>query len=408
MRRQQSLGIQAITLAIGLGFAQLLVAVLFIVTARMIGPDAFGPVASAITLGIVGAGLMDLGATQYWIRESASDRLTQGELNSRASTRLYIVSIIAAAEIAVAGWLAPQFVATGVMLFTTSLSITVLVPLRAACKADYVGWLTLLGRGASVVAFFGLLSVEIAPSVSLWSSLAFGDLLRVVFTYIATPASMQVRLRTRLLSNPWRGARWYLMIFLASNSRQLDLPIVGFLAGPSAAGIYGGVNRWTQPLMLATSAFSSAAAPYFAKELHIRNLRRPLLRATPMLAIPLILCVWLIFEADWLVSLLLGDAYAGSVSVLKWLAGAMILNVLVQPMLTALQARRFDHFAAAISMASVGAQLAIVVTLAPTMGALSAGIAFFASQALQLLGVIACVAAILWRRNVSVISYLRD
>ncbi|BBX17993.1 hypothetical protein CRI77_15370 [Mycolicibacterium duvalii] len=127
-----------------------------------------------------------------------------------------------------------------------------------------------------------------------------------------------------------------------------------------------------------------------------------------MLAIPLILCVWLIFEADWLVSLLLGDAYAGSVSVLKWLAGAMILNVLVQPMLTALQARRFDHFAAAISMASVGAQLAIVVTLAPTMGALSAGIAFFASQALQLLGVIACVAAILWRRNVSVISYLRD
>lgn len=407
MKQQRSLGVQAFTLAIGLGLGQAIIAVLYIVTARSMGPAEYGLLVIAITLGIVGAGLVDLGATQYWIRELASDRITQKELNSRMATRLYIVLVTAVIVTAIAMLIAPRFVATGVILFTHSAASSVLVPLSAERKTDFVGWLMIFGRIMSTIAFFGLLSIGAEPGLSLWTSMAFGNLLLMVSAHFLTPSEMRLRLQTRPLCNPWSGAKWYLMMFLGSNARQLDLPIVGSLGGASAAGLYAGVNRWTQPLVLGTSAFTWAAAPFLARETKLGNLRGPVLRATPILAVPFILCIGLMFAADWLVVLILGEQYAGSGIILKWLAGSILMNIVAQPMLAALQARRFDRLAALVSVVSVGAQLATVAVLAPTIGALSAGVGNFVGRSLELIGVAACVIAILWRRKTSIRSYLR-
>ena len=71
-------------------------------------------------------------------------------------------------------------------------------------------------------------------------------------------------------------------------------------------------------------------------------------------------------------------------------------NTVAQPLIVALQSRRFDHVAAFILLVSVGIQLVVVAALAPMLGALSAGIGFFTSQVLQTTG---CIAAIVWRRE---------
>lgn len=401
--RQRSLGVQALALTLSSAIAQVLVAILYIVTARNSPPHEYGVLATAIALGMAGAGFVDLGATLYWIRELASGRINQDELNARMSARVLAAFAIAAVVIAVALWKAPQFAPAGLLLFTTSTVMTVLVPCRAARRADYVGWLTVLDRAVAVIVFFTQIAIGIDARVALWTSIAAGDLLLVVCALATTSNHAHFRFRFRRLSNPWAGAKWYSLSTLGGSAQQLDITIVNALAGAAAAGIYGAVNRWIQPMVVAIASFASAAAPFLAEESNLRSLRGPFLRAIWILSVPLVISVGVIFAAPWLVVTLLGEQYAASAAVLQWLAAAMILNVFSQPLIVALQSRRFDHLAAAILLASVGAQLISVAALAPTLGAISAGVGFFVSQTLQVLGVGSCIGGIiLWRRKNSV------
>lgn len=406
LRPQRSLGVQALTLAIGSGIAQILVAILYIVTARSVGPAEFGIVAMAVTVGLAGSTFADLATSPYWIRELASDRITQDKLNPRMTTHLCIVLSISFLTILVAIIQAPKFIASGAILFSASIASTSLVPLRAARKADYVGWITILGRLVAVAFFFGLTASGVDADQSLWCSIVAGDFALALSAYVITPRRLRIKLTFRLRINPWEGARWYSVIALCRSARQLDLPIVGAIAGSAAAGVYGGVNRWIQPMLIATSAFSSAAAPFIARETDFRRLRGPVLRATPLLALPLALSIGLIVFADWLVPFLLGAEYSESAPVLQWLAAAMILNIAGQPMLIVLQARRFDHMAAGIFLVSVVVQLTTVAALASTIGALGAGIGFFVCQALQFIGAAICLIVIVSRRTHGIRSLL--
>jgi O-antigen/teichoic acid export membrane protein len=389
--------VQALALAAGSGAAQVLVAVLYILTARSMQPDEYGLVVTAIALGLAGAGFVDLGASSYWIREVASGRGTQELLNSKMGTRILIASTVAALLIVVAAMTDPHFIATGVLLLSTTTVITMLVPLRAARRATMVGWLTVLGRTVAIIAFFGLLAFGVEPGRALWISMAIGDLCLVVYIVLFERSQLWPTFHKR--SNPWAGAKWYSLSTLSGSAQLLDLPIVGLCGGASAAGIYGGVNRWIQPMVLTVSAFASAAAPFLAAVGDPRTLRRQILRASWILAAAIVLSIGVIFAAPWLVVVLLGDAFASSAPVLQWLAGAMILNTIAQPLIVALQSRRFDHLAAIILLGSVGVQLVVVAALAPTLGPLSAGIAFFTSQVLQLLGSATCIAVIVRRRK---------
>ena len=388
---------QAVTLAIGSGAAQVLAAVLYILTARSMQPVDYGLIVAAMALGGVGAAVVDFGSSTYWVRELASGRVTQQQLNPKMSTRLLVASVVSALVIVVAAFTKPHFIVTGVLMFSTTTAGMMIVPLRAARRAELVGLLTVLDRMISVIVFFGLSALGCKLGLALWISIALGDLFLIL--YLSISERSQVRLSPRTLSNPWSGAKWYSLTTLSGSAQQLDLPILTVSAGASAAGIYGGVNRWTQPLVLATSSFVSAAAPFLAGASDLRAVRSQVLRASWMLITVIVLSVGVIFAAPWLVTFLLGDAYASSTAVLQWLAGAMILNSIAQPLLVALLSRQFDHLAAVILFASVGVQLAIVATLGPTLGALSAGIGVFTSQALQLVGSAGSIAAIVWRRR---------
>lgn len=396
MTRERSLSVQAVALALGSGTAQVLVAVIYIFTARAMQPDEFGVVATAMALGAFGAALLDIGANSYWVRELASGRLSQEQLNPRMATRLVIAFGVAAIVIAVALAIDSRFIATGVLLLSTTAVTVMLVPLRAARRAEFVGVLTVADRAVAIVAFFAFLALGIDAGHALWIGIVLGDVILVGL--VAFSERSKVRITPRAFSNPWAGTKWFSLTSLSISAQQMDLPIMSACAGPAAAGIYGGVSRWIQPMILATGSFTAAVAPFLAAQPNLRGARPQLLRASWILAITILISIGVLLAAPWLVTTLLGDKYSGATPVLRWLAAAMILNAVAQPMIAALLARQFDHVAAVVMLASVVVQLASVAALAPTLGAVSAGIGMFTAQAVQI-ATSALFAVVLVRRR---------
>lgn len=397
MRQERSLSVQAVALALGSGAAQVLVAVIYILTAREMQPVDFGVIATALSLGAVGAAVLDFGSNSYWIRELASGRLTRAQVNPKIATRLLVALATAVIVVAVAIVADQRFIATGVLLLSTTAVTVQLVPLRAARRAELVGLLTVMNRAVSIVVFFGMHVLGVEAGQALWISIALGDLALII--YLGVSECAQLRLGSWRLSNPWAGAKWYSLTSLSVSGQQMDLPILTACGGASAAGIYGGVARWIQPMILATGSFSAAIAPFLAAQTDLRTARPQVLRASWMLIITIVISVAVIGLAPWLVPTLLGPNYVGATAVLQWLAGAMVLNAVAQPLIAALMARQYDHVAAIIMTAAVGLQLATVAVLAPTLGAVSAGIGMFASQSLQIAAATAFAAVLIWRRR---------
>lgn len=398
MVRERSLNAQTVALALGTVVAQLLMAVLFILTARAMDPAEFGTVVTTIALGMVGAGLLDLGSSSYWIRELASGRTSLDELMPKLAAKFFIACGIAVVSTVVSAILYPRFIAAGLLLLSTSTIGTVLVPLRAARRTELVGLLTALDRLAAVSIYFTLTSIGVGPGDGLWISIVLGDFLLITYVSV-TEFSRMIPAGLRHLSNPWGGARWYSLNAIGSSAAQLDLPLLAMFGGSTAAGIYGGVNRWASPLGLATLSFASAAAPYIAAQTAFRDARPELFRASRILLLVVIVSAGAIPAAPWLVVFLLGNAYAESAVVLQWLAGAVILNAIVSPLMVTLMSRQFDHFASVVLFLSVCAQLAFIAGFAGSMGAVSAAVGFFICQLLQLVGSVVSIALIARRRK---------
>ncbi len=382
----------------GSGLAQLLVAALYIVTARSMRPDEYGPIVTAIAIGLAGSTFMDLGCNAYWVREIAGQRMSLRELNVRVSVRLIVVLAIGALAVAVAAVMAPAYVGAGFLLITASTAQTALVPLRASQRSESVAWLMVLGRGVSVAAFFGETAFGFTPGQALWTSLAVGDLALATCAFVITPAANRPSFRFRPMRNPWSGAKWYAVSVMSTSAAQLDLPIVAALAGPAAAGIYGGVNRWTQPVLIATGAFAQATAPFIAAEPRIMALRGQFFRASWILIAAILLSVAVFMTAPWLVTSLLGADFRDSAPVLRLLALATLLNTVTQPLTVALQSRRLDHVAAILVVSTAATQLIVTSVLAPRFGALAAGIGMLAAQILAFVGTVGCIVVIARKR----------
>jgi len=360
-------------------------------------PADFGVIATAMALGAVGAGVLDFGSNSYWIRELASGRLTRDQLSPRVATRFLLAFAAAITITLVASLTDSRFIATGILLLSTTAVTVLLVPLRAARRAELVGILTATNRAVSIGSYFVLRFFSVDAGQALWISIALGDL--SLIAYVGIRQRSHLGFGPRRLSNPWVGAKWYSLSTLSVSAQQLDLPILTACAGAGAAGIYGGVARWVQPMMLATGSFTAAIAPFLAAQADLRAARSQVLRASWILIVTILISVGVILIAPWLVHTLLGPEYVGATAVLRWLAAAMTLNAIAQPLLAALMSRQFDHVAAVIMLAAVTMQLATVAALAPTLGAVSAGVGMFASQSLQIALAVSFTAVCAWRER---------
>lgn len=389
-RPPRPVGLQAVLLAGATGIAQVLVAVIYILTARDTDPARYGTVVTAIAIGTSVSGLIDFGSNALWTREAASGRMTTSDLGRRVAGKMLAATAVAVIGSVVLAFIDPLLLPAGVILATVLLGQTMLVPLRAHRRGETVALLLLLERAIAVILFLALLLV-LRPTEALWISLAVGTLGLTVCARLLTPPSDRMRFFAGRPENPWAGTRHFGTSAIAASAQQLDLPLLGAVAGPVAAGLYGAVNRWTQPLQLLSGAFSSAAAPFLAQADGWGHARRIVVRASWMLFLAVAVCIGLAVFAPVLVPFLLGDQYEGSAVVLQWLALGTIPAIFNQPLASALQARRYDHLVAIPWLTCVIVQLGLVAVLGPLFGALGAAIAFSVLQTLLLVALCGCL-----------------
>lgn len=386
-RMQSNIGLQAIALAGSTGTAQIIMAVLYIFTARSSAPSEFGLVITAIALGTVAVGLLDFGTNSYWTREAAANRLNPTLLGKRLASKFLYSAAVLAVWTLITSTLFPasSLWMAGPVAMSIIFNQSCQVPLRALGRNDLVAIAILLDKTLAGAFFMILMALQTSPISALWLSLSIGGISSALMCWRLTPRLSRPRLALRRSTNPWSEASHYGIATVAMTAQSLDIPMLTLFGGTGATGTYGAVSRWTQPMGLFASAFSSASAPHIAKARSAREAWGSARKSIWLLGVAVGLSLLTAILAPFIVDTLIGPNYPGSADVLRILAAATILSIANQPLYVFLQARGFDKQIALITLASVSVQLTLVAILSGTMHAPGAAMAALCTQLVMLI-----------------------
>jgi O-antigen/teichoic acid export membrane protein len=377
------LGRQATFLAASTAVAQILTALIYLFAARVSGPTAFGQVVTAIAIATSAVGVLDFGTNSLWIRETAKGALTTHDLARRALAKILIALVVFSVGGAVLHAVAPNpwlWTAAPIGMFLL-VSQTAQVPLRAHSRIGVVALSLIVDRLVGMVVLFAGMLLGADGAASLWLALVCGSIGGTLLLVSQMPGRRRLLVAPELTGHPWRGSGFYGLSSVAVTSQALDLAIMSAVAGPTAAGIYGAVNRWTQPMQLAVSAFASAAVPVVARAQSWSTAWPQVRKALWLPVAAVVACVVVIMGAPLFVDVLVGDAYAESATVLRILAVGTLFAIGNQPLAVFLQSLGRDKAVSFITLPVVAVQLLLVAVLASVYGAMGAALAFVAVQA---------------------------
>jgi len=376
------LGRQATFLAGSTAFAQILTALIYLFAARVSGPTAFGQVVTAIAIATSAVGILDFGTNSLWIRETAKGALSTHDLARRALSKI----LIALGVFAVGGvclyLLSPNpwlWTAAPIALFLL-ISQTAQVPLRAHSRIGVVALSLVVDRLVGMLVLFGGMLIGADGAAALWLALVCGSIGGTLLLVSQMPGRRRLLVMPELGHQPWRGSGFYGLSSMAVTSQSLDVAIMSAVAGPAAAGIYGAVNRWTQPMQLAVSAFAAAAVPVVARAQSWSTAWPQVKKAVWLPVMAVVACVVVMIGAPFFVDVLVGEAYADSATVLRVLAIGTLFAIGNQPLAVFLQSLGRDRAVSFITAPVVVLQLLLVAVLASLYGAVGAALAFVAVQ----------------------------
>ena len=385
---RRGVGTQAVLLAGATGIAQLIVALVYVAAARSASPATFGSIVTAIAVGTSVVGFIDFGTNSLWVREIARKTLSPKDFSLRVSSKILVASMLAILWLIPSVMLFPgsSYWMAAPIFFSLLLNQTAQVALRGMAKGELVAWSILADR-VVVASVLGILMVAgVSAAEALWIALTIGSVAAAGMGWLMTPVAARPRPAIRIRTNPWKGSGYYGLNTIAISGQGLDLPIISAVGGPAAAGLYGAVNRWTQPMGLLASAFASASAPFVAHsgtwELAWHHVRK----SVWLLCVAIGVCIGVAIGAPWIVDLLIGPQYEGSSMVLRILALGTIPAILNQPLVVFLQALGHDRIVSFITLGSVVCQLAMVALITSLLGALGAAVAFAGLQVFVLAG----------------------
>ena len=381
------LGRQATFLAASTAFAQILTALIYLFAARVSGPTAFGQVVTAIAIATSAVGVLDFGTNSLWIRETAKGALTTHDLARRALSKILIALVAFSIGGVLLLVLSPNpwlWTAAPIAMFLL-ISQTAQVPLRAHSRIGVVALSLVVDRLVGMLVLFGGMLLGADGAASLWLALVCGSIGGTLLLVSQMPGRRRLLVSPELRHHPWRGSGFYGLSSMAATSQVLDVAIMSAVAGPAAAGIYGAVNRWTQPMGLAVSAFAAAAVPVVARARSWSAAWPQVKRALWLPGAALAACVVVIIGAPVFVDVLVGDAYAESATVLRVLAFGTLFAIVNQPVAVFLQSLGRDRAVSFVTLSLVAIQLGLVAVLASLYGAVGAAFAFLLTQACMLL-----------------------
>lgn len=377
-------GLQAALLTLANGGSQGLLAVAYVTAARTASPESFGFVASAIGVGMALIGVVDFGANSLWMRSLASGAMTLAEAARRAlwKTAAAVLLALVALIIALAFPLPKEFVAVAPVFLAMTLAQLAQVPLRAAARSDLIALSIISSRVAMCLILLIMLTAAVPSTTALWVSLTAAAIVESFLYLSLTPKLHRYRLNVYSFINPWQGSAHFGIYSVATSFQSLDVSLVTSFGGAPAGGSYAAVNRWTQPLGLAVSGFTSAAAPFIASAASFRTGWAVIRRAWWMLGVALAACIAAFLLAPALVPLLLGVAYLDSVLVFQVMALGTLPALLTQPLAVFSQMRGADRAVGVLTAGGIVVRLAATAALATLFGASGGALAYALSQSI--------------------------
>lgn len=383
---------QSLLLAIATASAQVGVAVMYILAARELEPAEFGVLATIISLGVLTAGIVDFGSNSLWVRDVVAGRMGPFDLAGARNGKFVVAAAIAAVAALVVS-LTPDlhiFLIAVVIFLTTIVEQTNQAVLRASIRSDLVGLTLVVDRLFALGLFCGLLFVVRLPADSaLWIALASGAALGAITCISLAPSDIRSAFSLKRPRNPYRGAGYFGLASLASTAQSFDLSIITATSGPGSSGIFGAVNRWTQPIGLLVTAFAQAATPFVAQAGSWARAWPQVRKAIWMPVVAIACCLVIVAAAPFAVGLLLGEQYAGSAAVLQLLALAVIPAIVAQPTQLFLQALGRERAVAGVIMATVLLQLVALAFAAAAWGAVGAASVILGGQVVMAGGLVA-------------------
>jgi len=377
-------GLQAALLTGATGGSQAMVALAYVLCARAASPESFGYVASAIGLGMAMIGIVDFGANSFWMRSLANGAMTLSDAARRAFWKSVTAVLLALIILAVTSLASvpSEFLAAAPVFLAMTLAQLAQVPLRAAARSDLVAIALVVSRIFMFVVLLLLLVANVDATVALWASLSLGAFSESFLYLMFTPRVQRFALNDYRFINPWQGSTNFGVYSIATSFQSLDVSLVTSFAGAPAGGSYAAVNRWTQPLGLAVTGFTSAAAPFIARAETFREGWQVIRRAWWMLWVALSACVFAFVLAPIIVPILLGAAYEDSVLVFQIMALGTIPALLTQPLAVFSQMRGADRSVGILTACGIAVRLAATAVLAAGLGAVGGALAYALAQAL--------------------------
>ncbi len=371
-------------------------AAFYVLAARELGVEIFGRSAALVGIVALLSVVADFGTSSTVTRDAASSADPEAlgpALRRRA--RGGAVSVTAAG--AVSAYLA----VTGAAASTVVLPVFVAAWVWAVATQTLLAGL-LIGRGRTVVggavplieklftvsAFVAMPFLVAAAETSvlrMWSSVAGGVALSTLVTARRERALLRRAWRRRRAVRPPGAARESVGFFASSVGAQLqnlDVPLVGWVAGGSAAGMLAAPSRMTNPLGILASA---AASMLLVQDRHGPGGGRwgahRMGVVTAGVGIVTFVCVSpLVFLPGATAALVLGESYRSAAGVCRLVALAVCVAAVNQPLAADAEAR-FDQARVGAAVAAGGLTgVLVVLTTAPALGAAGGGWAMIATQ----------------------------
>jgi O-antigen/teichoic acid export membrane protein len=342
----------------------------------------FSEIALAISIGLAGALLYDFGSNLFSVRELARGAISESLYAESFLCKVLLAASIAAGGILVSATLKPSPIAIGgLALFLTQVSLQgAAVPFRARDMAAVPAW---FGAASRTLGLAGLLLLDglLGSSAMVIAVICLQDLCGLVIVCAAAWRIGFFRVFGVRRRNPWKGAWRYGVASLGVAMAQLDIVVLGATAGPSAAGIYGAVNRWIQPFNMLAASVAITVTPCVARNPTWIQLRQVVRSHRILLSAASLGGVGVALSSQVLVGLLLGDGYESAALPLFFLGWGAALAVWSQPLAATMQALGREALVARLLPAVSLTRLVVIAAMAPHLSTSAAAFSYLASQA---------------------------
>lgn len=307
----------------------------FIVIARDLGPLAFGAYLICSVIANFVISVFDFGRAKYFTRELAFGRLNVNEFWSQAVVRLVILSLFTIPVGIFFAYSGQYIVAATCVLVTCQHAFQLMQSLaKSQLRTGKLAMAIVIDRLLFSCAVLFLSSNQAMTGEAALVASSLAQL--IALTILLSRSSLG---RASLSSKVFRQSMnprpsLHLGLFSLTNSiTSLDQMVLGLLTSQAQTGLYGAVFKWFAPLGILSGAVGTITANESAKK-HDSVL-------SSMLGTKLI---WgflvfvglsvscLSYFGQGIVTLLLGESYAGSKELLVFLALSASLSLLSSPL----------------------------------------------------------------------------